>query len=98
MTLLKRNTLPILTTQKVGSYCLSESSSGSDAFALKTRAEKKGDHYILNGQKLWITNANEAGVFIVMANLNPEAGYKGIGFFVVDRDFKGFSVSKKKIS
>lgn len=92
----KEKYLPILTTQKVGSYCLSESSSGSDAFALKTRAEKKGDHYILNGQKLWITNANEAGVFIVMANLNPEAGYKGITSFVVERDFKGFSVSKKE--
>lgn len=92
----KEKYLPILTTQKVGSYCLSESSSGSDAFALKTRAEKKGDHYILNGQKLWITNANEAGVYIVMANLNPEAGYKGITSFVVERDFKGFSVSKKE--
>jgi alkylation response protein AidB-like acyl-CoA dehydrogenase len=92
----KEKYLPMLTTQKVGSYCLSESSSGSDAFALKTKAEKKGDHYILNGQKLWITNANEAGVFIVMANLSPDAGYKGITSFIIERDFNGFSVSKKE--
>ncbi|MCX7631735.1 MAG: acyl-CoA dehydrogenase [Turneriella sp.] len=93
---LKKKYLPQLATAKIGSYCLSESSSGSDAFALKTRAVKKGDRYILNGQKLWITNAGEAEIFIVMANLNPEAGYKGITAFVVERGFKGFSVSKKE--
>ncbi|RME88269.1 MAG: acyl-CoA dehydrogenase, partial [Candidatus Hydrogenedentota bacterium] len=93
---LKEKYLPQLATEKVGSYCLSESSSGSDAFALKTRAVKKGDKYILNGQKLWITNAAEAGIYIIMANANPEAGYKGITAFVVERDFPGFSVSKKE--
>lgn len=93
---LKAKYLPQLATGKVGSYCLSESSSGSDAFALKTRAVKKGDKYLLNGQKLWITNAGEADIFIVMANLNPEAGYKGITSFIVERGFKGFTVSKKE--
>ncbi|MCB1146872.1 MAG: acyl-CoA dehydrogenase [Leptospiraceae bacterium] len=93
---LKDKYLPQLASGKVGSYCLSESSSGSDAFALKTRAEKKGDKYILNGQKLWITNAGEADIFIIIANLNPEAGYKGITAFIVERGFKGFSVSKKE--
>ncbi|MCS6984702.1 MAG: acyl-CoA dehydrogenase family protein [Leptospiraceae bacterium] len=93
---LKEKYLPQLATRKVGSYCLSESSSGSDAFSLKCRAIKKGDRYILNGHKLWITNAAEAEIFIVMANLNPEAGYKGITAFVVERDFPGFRVSKKE--
>jgi len=92
----KKTYMPQLASNKVGSYALSEASSGSDAFALKTKAEKKGDRYILNGQKLWITNANEADIFIVMANLNPEHGYKGITSFVVERGFKGFSVSKKE--
>jgi len=82
--------------KKVGAYCLSEASSGSDAFALKCRADDKGDHYLLNGNKLWITNANEADIFIVFANVNPEAGYKGITAFVVERDFEGFSVGKKE--
>ena len=93
---LKAKYLPQLVTEKVGSYCLSENTSGSDAFALKTRAEKKGDRFILNGNKLWITNAKEAGVYIVIANSNPEAGYKGITAFIVERDFKGFSVAKKE--
>jgi alkylation response protein AidB-like acyl-CoA dehydrogenase len=93
---LKKKYLPQLATGKVGSYCLSESSSGSDAFALKTKAAKKDGKYILNGQKLWITNAGEADIFIIIANLNPEAGYKGITAFIVERGFKGFSVSKKE--
>lgn len=93
---LKAKYLPQLVTEKVGSYCLSENTSGSDAFALKTRAEKKGDRFILNGNKLWITNAKEAGVYIVIASSNPEAGYKGITAFIVERDFKGFSVAKKE--
>ena len=93
---LKAKYLPQLVTEKVGSYCLSENTSGSDAFALKTRAEKKGDRFILNGNKLWITNAKEAGVYIVMASSNLEAGYKGITAFIVERDFKGFSVAKKE--
>lgn len=88
--------LPQLATEKVGAYCLSEASSGSDAFALKCRAVEDGDSYILNGAKLWITNANEADIFIVFANVNPDAGYKGITAFVVERGFEGFSVSKKE--
>lgn len=88
--------LPRLATNTVGAYALSEAGSGSDAFALKTRAEKKGDEYILNGNKLWITNGNEADIFLVFANVNPEAGYKGITGFVVERGFEGFSVGKKE--
>lgn len=80
----------------VGAYALSESSSGSDAFALKLRAELKGDKYILNGSKLWITNAGEANVFIVFANLDPSKGYKGITAFIVERTFPGFKVGKKE--
>ncbi len=93
---LKQRYLTRLATDTVGSYCLSEASSGSDAFALKTRAEDKGDHWVLNGSKLWITNGAEAGIFMVFANVNPEAGYKGITCFVVERDFPGFSVGKKE--
>ncbi|HAH52087.1 MAG TPA: acyl-CoA dehydrogenase [Balneola sp.] len=93
---LKEKYLPQLATEKVGAYCLSEAGSGSDAFALKCKAKEDGDSYILNGAKLWITNANEADIFIVLANANPEAGYKGITAFVVERGFEGFSVSKKE--
>jgi len=93
---LQNKYLPQLATSKVGAYALSESSSGSDAFALKTKAVKKSDHYVLNGQKLWITNAGQAEVFIVIANLKPEDGYKGITAFIVEKDFEGFSVSKKE--
>lgn len=93
---LKEKYLPQLATEKVGAYCLSEAGSGSDAFALKCKAKEDGDSYILNGAKLWITNANEADIFIVLANVNPEAGYKGITAFVVERGFEGFSVSKKE--
>ncbi len=92
----KKKYLPRLAREWVGAYALSESSSGSDAFALKLRAEDKGDKYVLNGHKLWITNANEAQLFLVFANLNPELGYKGITGFLVERDFPGFSVGKKE--
>lgn len=93
---IKQRYLPLLANEKVGAYCLSEAGSGSDAFALKTTASDEGDHYLLNGAKLWITNASEADIFLVFANLNPEAGYKGITAFIVERDFEGFSVSKKE--
>ena len=93
---IKAKYLPRLTTDTVASYALSEPGSGSDAFALRTRAEDCGDHWKLNGTKLWITNGGEAGVFIVFANINPEAGYRGITAFIVERDFEGFSVGKKE--
>ncbi len=93
---LKEKYLPQLCSSKVGAYALSEAGSGSDAFALKCRAEDRGDHWLLNGQKMWITNAGEAEIFIVFANVNPEAGYKGITAFVVEREFEGFSVGKKE--
>lgn len=88
--------LPQLATEKVGAYCLSEAGSGSDAFGLKTTAKEDGDHFVLNGSKLWITNANEADIFLVFANFNPEEGYRGITAFVVERGMDGFSVSKKE--
>ena len=93
---IKDKYLAQLATKKVGAYCLSEASSGSDAFALKASAKEDGNHYVLNGAKLWITNANEADIFIVFATVNPEAGYKGISAFVVERNFEGFSVAKKE--
>jgi len=93
---IKDKYLAQLATKKVGAYCLSEAISGSDAFALKASAKEDGNHYILNGAKLWITNANEADIFIVFATVNPEAGYKGISAFVVERSFEGFSVAKKE--
>jgi alkylation response protein AidB-like acyl-CoA dehydrogenase len=92
----KRNFLPRLATDLVGAYALSEAASGSDAFALQTRAEKRSDGYVLNGQKLWITNAREAGMFIVFATLDPTAGYKGITAFLVEKNTAGFSVGKKE--
>ncbi|HEX8253933.1 MAG TPA: acyl-CoA dehydrogenase, partial [Thermoanaerobaculia bacterium] len=88
--------LKLLATDTVGAYALSEGGSGSDAFALATKAEDRGDHWVLNGRKLWITNAAEAGVFIVFANANPDAGYKGITAFIIERDFPGFAVGKKE--
>ena len=93
---LKKMWLPKLASNTVGSFCLSEPASGSDAFALKTRAEKTSTGYKINGSKMWITNSMEAGMFIVFANLNPDAGYKGITAFVVERDTKGFSIAKKE--
>jgi alkylation response protein AidB-like acyl-CoA dehydrogenase len=93
---IKERFLPQLATEKVGAYCLSEAGSGSDAFALKCSAKEDGDSYILNGTKLWITNANEADIFLVFANVDPDAGYKGITAFIVERGMEGFSVSKKE--
>src|SRR5687768_16686805 len=88
--------LPPLAAQTVGAYALSEAGSGSDAFALTTRAREDGDGFVLNGRKLWITNGNEADVFIVFATINPEAGYRGITAFVVERGMAGFTVGKKE--
>jgi butyryl-CoA dehydrogenase/short/branched chain acyl-CoA dehydrogenase len=88
--------LPRLTRDTVGAYALSEAGSGSDAFALETRATEDGEHYVLNGRKLWITNAKEAGIFIIFATLNRELGYKGITAFLVDRETPGFTVGKKE--
>lgn len=85
-----------LATGTVGAYALSEAGSGSDAFAMQTRAVDKGDHYLINGQKLWITNGNEAEIFILFANANPEAGYRGITAFIIEKTFDGFSVGKKE--
>lgn len=93
---LKKKYLPELANEKVGAYALSEAGSGSDAFAMQTKAVDKGDHYVLNGRKLWITNGNEAEIFIVFANVNPEAGYKGVTAFLVEKSFEGFSVGKKE--
>jgi butyryl-CoA dehydrogenase len=88
--------LPRLCTDTVGAYALSEAGSGSDAFGLATRAEKRGDSWILTGRKLWITNGAEAGVFVVFANVDPARGYKGITAFVVEKTFPGFSVGRKE--
>jgi alkylation response protein AidB-like acyl-CoA dehydrogenase len=85
-----------LATDTVGAYALSEAGSGSDAFALQMRAEKRGDSYLLNGQKIFITNAREAGLFIVFATLDPNAGYKGITAFLVDKRTPGLSIGKKE--
>jgi alkylation response protein AidB-like acyl-CoA dehydrogenase len=92
----KRKYLPRLAKDTLASYALSEAGSGSDAFALQTRAVDAGDHYRLTGRKLWITNAAEAGLFLLFANLNPEAGYKGITAFLIEREFPGFQVGKKE--
>jgi alkylation response protein AidB-like acyl-CoA dehydrogenase len=93
---LKEKYLPRLTSEVVGAYALSEAGSGSDAFALATRAVEADGGYRLTGRKLWITNGAEAGLYIVFANLRPEERYKGITAFVVERDFEGFSVGKKE--
>jgi len=93
---IKQRYLPRLAADTVGAYALSEAGSGSDAFALAARAAEDGDHYVINGRKLWITNGNEAGVFIVFANVKPEAGYRGITAFLVERGFPGFAVGKKE--
>ncbi|KAJ1809283.1 hypothetical protein LPJ75_004415 [Coemansia sp. RSA 2598] len=87
--------LPQLATDKLGCFCLSEAASGSDAFALQTRAVKDGDHYVINGSKMWITNSAEADVFLVFANVDPSKGYKGITCFVVERDM-GVVIAKKE--
>ena len=88
--------LPRLATEMVGAYALSEAGSGSDAFALETRAEPRGRGYVLNGRKLWITNSHEAGLFIVFATIDPTAGYKGITAFLVEKDTPGFTVGRKE--
>ena len=92
----KQRYLPRLAGGAVGAYALSEAGSGSDAFALATRAAETGDGFVLNGRKLWITNAHEADLFIVFANVDPEAGYRGITAFLVERGFAGFTVGKKE--
>ena len=93
---LKARYLPRLTSDTIGAYALSETGSGSDAFGMATRAEQRGDSWVLTGRKMWITNGADAGIFIVFANANPSAGYKGITAFIVERDFPGFSVGKKE--
>ena len=92
----KKKYLSQLASERVGAYALSEAGSGSDAFAMATRAREESDHYIINGRKLWITNGLEAEIFIVFANANPEAGYRGITAFIVEKGFDGFSVGKKE--
>jgi butyryl-CoA dehydrogenase/short/branched chain acyl-CoA dehydrogenase len=92
----KKRFLPKLATDTVCSYALSEASSGSDAFALQTRAEKRGEDFVLNGRKLWITNAHEAGLYIVFATVDRAAGYKGISAFLVEKGMAGFTVGKKE--
>jgi alkylation response protein AidB-like acyl-CoA dehydrogenase len=92
----KRKYLPRMAADTIGAYALSEAGSGSDAFAMQTRAVDRGDHYELTGRKLWITNGNEAGLFIVFANANPEAGYRGITAFIVEKEFEGFTVGRKE--
>lgn len=94
---LRTKYLNLLTSSKVGAYCLTEPNSGSDAFALRTRAWDEGTHYRLTGKKVFITNAKEADIFIVFANLNPEAGYKGITAFVVEKGMAGFALGKKEV-
>jgi alkylation response protein AidB-like acyl-CoA dehydrogenase len=92
----KRRYLPRMAADTVGAYALSEAASGSDAFAMQTRAELRGNEYVINGRKLWITNAKEAGIFILFANADPPAGYRGITAFIVEREFPGLSVGKKE--
>jgi alkylation response protein AidB-like acyl-CoA dehydrogenase len=92
----RKRYLPRMVSDTVGAYALSEAGSGSDAFALQTKAELKGSDYVLNGRKLWITNAKEAGVFILFATVDPSAGYKGITAFIIEKDFSGFTVGKKE--
>ena len=88
--------LPRLTVDLLGAFALSEPGSGSDAFALATRADRRGDNWILTGRKFWITNGAEAGLFVLFANAEPSKGYKGITGFIVERGFPGFSIGKKE--
>ena len=92
----KKKYLSRLASAEVGAYALSEAASGSDAFAMQTRAVDRGDHFVLSGRKLWITNGKEAEIFVLFANANPEAGYKGITAFIVEKSFPGFAVGKKE--
>jgi alkylation response protein AidB-like acyl-CoA dehydrogenase len=93
---IKQRYLPRMAADTVGAYALSEAGSGSDAFALTTRAREDGDGFVLNGRKLWITNGNEADIFLVFATINPEAGYRGITAYIVERGMAGFTVGKKE--
>jgi alkylation response protein AidB-like acyl-CoA dehydrogenase len=92
----KKRFLPKMAADTCGAYALSEAGSGSDAFALQTRADKKGSDFVLNGRKLWITNSKEAGLFVLFANIDPAAGYKGITAFLIEKSFPGFTVGKKE--
>src|SRR2546423_10904259 len=92
----KKKYLTPLAAEKVGAYALSEAASGSDAFAMQTRAVDAGDHFVVNGRKLWITNGKEAEIFVLFANANPEAGYRGITAFIIDKATAGFAVGKKE--
>jgi alkylation response protein AidB-like acyl-CoA dehydrogenase len=92
----KKRFLPRMASEVVGAYALSEAGSGSDAFALQTRATLRESEYVLNGRKLWITNGKEAGLFVLFATLDPSAGYKGITAFLIEKDFPGFTVGKKE--
>jgi len=92
----KKRYLTRMAANTAGAYALSEAGSGSDAFALQTRAELKGSDYVLNGRKLWITNAKEAGIFVLFASVDPAAGYKGITAFIIEKEFSGFTVGKKE--
>jgi alkylation response protein AidB-like acyl-CoA dehydrogenase len=92
----KKKYLTQLAAEKIGAYALSEAGSGSDAFAMQTRAVDQGDHFVVNGRKLWITNGKEAEIFVLFANVNPEAGYRGITAFIVEKATEGFTVGKKE--
>ena len=92
----KKKYLPKMASQWVGAYALSEAGSGSDAFALQCRAQDKGDHWVLNGQKMWITNGKEAELFILLTTVDPATGYRGVTAFLVEKSFPGFSVGKKE--
>jgi alkylation response protein AidB-like acyl-CoA dehydrogenase len=92
----KKRYLPRMAADTCGAYALSEAGSGSDAFALQTRADLKGSDYVLNGRKLWITNSKEAGVFLLFATVDPSAGYKGITCFILEKEFPGFTIGKKE--
>jgi len=94
----KKRYLPSMVADTVGAYALSEAGSGSDAFALQTRAELKGSEYVLNGRKLWITNGKEAGLFVLFASIDPAAGYKGITAFIVERVLPGLLLARKRTS
>src|ERR1700737_4283361 len=92
----KKRFLPRMAADTCGAYALSEAGLGSDAFALQTRAMPKGSDYVLQGRKLWITNGKEAGLFVLFATVDPEAGYKGITAFLIEKEFSGFTVGKKE--
>ena len=92
----KKRFLPRMAADTCGAYALSEAGSGSDAFALQTRATLKGSDYVLSGRKLWITNGKEAGLFVLFATVDPAAGYKGITAFLIEKNFPGFTVGKKE--